>query len=178
MQPPVVIQRSGLEEGLRLALEVRHDITRLSGMVTQVRTIRRQLDERIELLNDDSRAESLRQTAEVLIDKLDDLEAKLHNPRAEVTYDILAQRGGAQLYSQLGSLYEAVKDPSGAPTQGMRDRYAELTRDLDKYGGELKALIAGDLARLNSEAQKLAIPGVIVPQKKAAANPAGRREER
>jgi photosystem II stability/assembly factor-like uncharacterized protein len=166
---PAVVTRSGLDESLRLALAVRNDISRLAMMVNQVRTIRRQLEERDELLQDDPRAESIRKAAEALIEKLDELEAKLQNPRAEVTYDILAQRGGAQLYSQLGFLYETLKDPSGSPTQGMRERYAELSRELEKYSGELKSLVSGDLAKINSEAQKLAILGVIVPEKKASA---------
>ena len=36
------------------------------------------------------------------------LEARLHNPKAETTYDILAKKGGAKLYSQLSLLLDAV----------------------------------------------------------------------
>ena len=60
---------------------------------------------------------------------MDDLENKLHNPKAQVTYDILAQRGGAKLYSQLGALYEWAKDTDDGPTQGMREVYAERHQD-------------------------------------------------
>ena len=48
--------------------------------------------------------------AKELMTKLDDLESKLHNPKAKVAYDILAFQGGAKLYSQLGYLFEIVKD--------------------------------------------------------------------
>jgi uncharacterized coiled-coil DUF342 family protein len=164
--------RAGLDEGLRLALKVRDDITRLAGMVKQVQAIRKQLEDRNELLEDDTRAEMLKKMSEALIEKLDALEEKLQNPRAEVSYDILAQKGGAQLYSQFGFFYDTVKDPSGTPTQGMRERYAELARELEKYSGELKSLISSDLARINEESKKLSIPGVIVPEKTAKPEPA------
>jgi photosystem II stability/assembly factor-like uncharacterized protein len=164
LEAPARISRVGLDEQLKLALKVRDDITRLSQMVQQLRAIRQQLDERNDLLQNDKKAETLRQATDTLITKLDELEAKLHNPRAEVTYDILAQRGGAQLYSHLGYLYESVKDADGTPTQGMRQRAVELERELDKSEEQLKAIISEDLTKVNDLASKLEVPGVIVPK--------------
>jgi len=41
------------------------------------------------------------------------VEEKLHNPKAEVTYDILAQKGGAKLYSQLATLLDWMATATG-----------------------------------------------------------------
>src|SRR5207244_2710160 len=99
--PRVQISASDLSEQLRFALTLRDEISRLARLVNRIRAVKKQLTDRNELLKDDAKAEPLIQLAKSMIRKLDDLEGKLHNPKAEVTYDILAQRGGAKLYSKL-----------------------------------------------------------------------------
>ncbi len=47
-------------------------------------------------------------------------------PKAEIVYDILAQRGGTQLHSNLDFLYISAIWGEGAPTQGVREVAAEL----------------------------------------------------
>jgi hypothetical protein len=80
-----------------------------------------------------------------------------------VTYDILAQRGGSKLYSHLGALYEWSRESEGAPTQGMREVYAEQARALQERAREWDALRGGELARYNEQAKKLEAPIVVVP---------------
>ncbi|HEV3204729.1 MAG TPA: hypothetical protein VGY77_10105, partial [Gemmataceae bacterium] len=119
-----------LEQQRRFALTLRDDISRLTGLVMKLRAIRSQLAGRNELLKDHPKADSLVQSSRELVAKLDALEAKLHNPKAEVAYDILAQRGGAQLYSKMIFLFEFTKDSDGAVTQGMREEYEEQSKEL------------------------------------------------
>src|SRR5262249_18213670 len=154
------------EEQFKVILAVRDDITRLTGLVEQIRSIRKQLNERNALLKDNAKAADLIKGSKALIEKLDALEAKLHNPKAEVAYDILAQKGGAQLYSKLISLYEWLHESDGPVTQGMREVYAEEAEDLKKGTADLKTLLGEDLAKLNELAKKLEVPGVIVPGNK------------
>jgi photosystem II stability/assembly factor-like uncharacterized protein len=146
---------------LKMALAIRDDLNRLTKMVNQIRTLRKQLQARNELLGDQEKMKPLVQSSGELLKKLDTIEEKLHNPKARVTYDILAQPGGAKLYSQLSPLFDFAKDGDGAPTQGMREVYAEYTRDLEACGKELSGLISGDLAQLNQMAKKLEIPTVF-----------------
>ena len=80
-----------------------------------------------------------------------------------MTYDILAQKGGAQLYSQLGYLYDLILGGDGPPPQGWREVYEEQSLLLKKHELEWKLLQAEDLAKLNELAKKLELPGVIVP---------------
>jgi len=75
-------------------------------------------------------------------------------------------KGGAKLYSQLIWLYNLLLDSDGAPTQGIKTTYADQTAELRTLDKEFDALVAGDLARLNEEAKKLDVPGVIVPSTK------------
>ena len=60
--------------------------------------------------------------------RCDVLERQLHNPTAEVTYDILAQRGGAMLVLAAWRRCCAFADEGdGAPTQGMKEMFAAST---------------------------------------------------
>ena len=61
----------------------------------------------------------------------------------------LAQKGGARLYSQMISLYEALHDSDGPLTQGMKEVYAEQVDELKRHASELKTLLTEDLARVN-----------------------------
>jgi hypothetical protein len=152
-----------LAEQLPFSLQIRDDITKLSKTVEQLRSVRKQLKDRDELLKDDPKAAELVKKSKELLPKLDELEEKLHNPKAKVAYDILAQKGGAKLYSQLVWLFELVKDSDGAPTQGVKEVYQEQSLLLKKYELEWQLLIADDLVKLNDLAKKLDLPGVIVP---------------
>jgi photosystem II stability/assembly factor-like uncharacterized protein len=152
-----------LEEQLKLTLDVRDSISRLSQTVEQMRAVKRQLEARNELLKDDAKAEALVKASKEFVAKLDALEEKLHNPKAKVAYDVLAQKGGAKLYSQLVWLFEQLKDADGPPTQGVKEQYQEQAELLRKYEEEWKTLQSGDLAKLNDAAKKLDLPGVIVP---------------
>jgi hypothetical protein len=81
-----------------------------------------------------------------------------------VTYDILAQKGGAKLYSQLGALFGALREADGEPTQGVLQVYADLTTELERLTVEWNSLLQGDLARLNGQARKADVPGILPPK--------------
>ncbi|HJT76609.1 MAG TPA: hypothetical protein VJ739_05355, partial [Gemmataceae bacterium] len=159
-----IINKEDLEEELALALHVRDDINRLADLVEQLRTVREQLVTRNKLLAGNPEAAPLVKASKELIDKLNGLEEQVQNPKAKVAYDILAQRGGAKLYSQLVWLFEAVKDSDGAPTQGMREVYGDQHQGLEKEEAAFKGLLDGTLAKLNDQARKLDVPIVIVPR--------------
>jgi hypothetical protein len=73
-------------------------------------------------------------------------------------------KGGAALYSRLSPLFDYVKEGIGAPTQGMREVFAERKAELDQFTGEWQALRDRDLAALNEQAKSLGLPGVYVPE--------------
>jgi hypothetical protein len=87
----------------------------------------------------------------------------MHNPEAQVVYDILARQGGTKLYSRITPLYMWAVSGDGAPTQGSREVYAEQRRELDALDAELRALVAGDVAALNRRARELELGDIGVP---------------
>lgn len=156
-------QAEELKEQIEWALKVRNAITELVQTVEQIRRVKEQLVARNELLKDEDRAHSLVEASRALHTRLDALEEKLHNPRAKIAYDILAQKGGARLYSQLIGLFEMLKESDGAPTQGVRVLFAEQSELLQKYRDEWRALVEKDLAALNERAKKLEVPSILTP---------------
>jgi photosystem II stability/assembly factor-like uncharacterized protein len=162
--PRVALSTAELEEQLKQVLALRQDISQVTRFVETLRSVRKQLTERNELLKDHKEAAPLVKAGQDLIGKLDVLEAKLHNPKAKVDYDILAQKGGSQLYSKLISLYDWLSGSDGPITQGMQEVYVELNQDLKKLATEYQTLLSDDLAKLNELAKKLAVPAVIAPK--------------
>jgi photosystem II stability/assembly factor-like uncharacterized protein len=156
-------------EQLKLSLQIRDDLTKLARTVEQLRAVKRQIVARNDLLKDDDKAEALVKASKDILAKLDALEEKLHNPKAKVAYDILAQKGGARLYSQLAALFETIKDADGAPPQGLREVYKEQADLLEKYEKEWQDLTKNNLEKLNGQAKTLAYPVVIVPPKEKKA---------
>jgi photosystem II stability/assembly factor-like uncharacterized protein len=161
--PRVKILAADLDEQLKFALQIRDDMNNLAKMVKEIRSLKKQLTAQHELLKGQAKAEAFAKPAKELYTKLDELEEKLHNPRAKVIYDILAQRGGAKLYSQLASLFEYIKEGDGTPTQGMREVYTEQSSELRRLAGDFDGLVHGELAKLNEAAKTAAIPNIILP---------------
>jgi hypothetical protein len=162
--PRVKVTPEELAAQEKFILEVRDEIGRLSDLVNRLQSLRQQVRDRDALLADDAKAAALVKAGGELVIKLNLLEEKLHNPRAKAVYDILAQRGGAKLYSQLAYLLEQVKDADGPVPQGVRAVFEEQSREFRALEKEWEALLKEDAAKLNATAKTLDVPGVIVPK--------------
>lgn len=157
--PRVAASSADLLAQLQFALALRDDLGRLAHVVEEIRSVKSQLQAQAALAGT---AAPLHPTLVALTSKCDALEEKLHNPRAQIVYDVLAQPGGTRLYSRLAPLYAWAMDGDGAPTQGMREMHAEHRRELDQLESEWKSLITNDLAALNARARELGVSLVTV----------------
>jgi photosystem II stability/assembly factor-like uncharacterized protein len=158
LDPRVKITPDELGQRHALAMQVYTDICKLSNTVIALRSVRDQLKQRIKV--EPKESVWVRQ-AEAVLPKLDALEEELHNPKAEVSYDILAQKGGAKLYSQLVLLFNTLMESDAAVTQGVREVYAEHAKELERLEKRWQALVTTDVARLNEQGRNL--PAVVVP---------------
>jgi hypothetical protein len=160
--PRESVTQADLERQLAFALQVRDEVSRVTGLVEELRSVQTQLKARNTALAGNVQAAELVKTSEGVITKAFALESRLHNPTAEVTYDILAMRGGAMVYSRLAPLLSWAAEGSGPPAQGMREVYAAEKAEVDGLAAQVQALIAGDVAGLNALAAKLGLSHVIV----------------
>jgi photosystem II stability/assembly factor-like uncharacterized protein len=160
------ISPADLEAQMAFALALGDDLTRLSGIVHDLRSVREQARARAAWLAAVPAAAPLAADAEALARRCDALEERLHNPKAEVAYDILARPGGARLYSRLAPLYGWVHEGDFPPTRGQREVHAELKSELDALALEWKSIVETDVPALNARARALAPDLVVVPGKK------------
>lgn len=155
--------RDEVKEQEAFTLKVRDAISSVSAIVQDIRAIQKQLKLQEDLLAKDPKAKAYLKSVKGVGLKLEALEAKLHNPKAKVSYDILAQKGGAKLYSQLTGLYHAANEGDGPPTQGQRQLAEEFEKELADYGAEFATLKSDDLAKLNELARKQNVPMIWIP---------------
>jgi hypothetical protein len=146
---------------------------RLARIIKEVRSFKQQITAKGELLKDNPKAKPLVKRGKEVIGKLDNLEGRMHNPKAKIPYDLLAQKGGAKLFSQMNNLYFLAIGNEGTPTEGFRTVYKTYRQELDKLEGEYHSLRDQDLARLNELARKLDLAGVVLPTKKEPAKEPG-----
>ena len=164
--PRLTVPPADVTAQVDFSRKVQEQVTRLSTLVGQIRSVRQQLAVRADALQGNEAAGEWVKSARDLIGKCDALEDKLHNPKAQVDYDVLAK--GARLYSRLGPLLGFVTDGTGAPTQGARDVFADHVRELDGFETEWRTLVGGDLAALDRRSRELNLQEVIVPAAAAA----------
>jgi photosystem II stability/assembly factor-like uncharacterized protein len=162
--PRGTVSQAELEAQLAFALRVRDDISKLSGLVASIRSVKEQLTARAKALEprkaDPAVAELLKASDEV-IKRIDGLEDRMHNPKAEVTYDILAERGGARLYSRLSPLQMWGLEGDAVPTRGMQQVLTEQEKELAQFERETDGFIEKDVFNLNALAAKLRLGFVI-----------------
>jgi photosystem II stability/assembly factor-like uncharacterized protein len=166
--PRAKVSANDLEAQQQFAMTLRSDLNTLSATVERLRLVRKQLADRNQLLNDVEKAKPLVAKSKKLIETLDALEGRLHNPKAQITYDILAMKGGAKLYSRLSLLYALAIDAAGAPTQGMRDVYADLEKELKECTQAWADVVKKDLPAMNRTAKRNDWPVIFVPPMKEA----------
>jgi photosystem II stability/assembly factor-like uncharacterized protein len=162
--PRVHIPVAELNEQLHAALKMRDDINRLTRLVAAIGSLRSQLVATSQEFKTDSRAASIVTQAHELLAKLDALEDKLHNRKAQVLYDVVSERGGTRLYSKWSLLFSWLVESDGAPTQGMQEMQQELLGEQTRYEARFKHLLETDLRKLNDAIKRFHSPHARAPR--------------
>jgi len=159
------LSQADLEAQAAFALRVRDDVSKLTGLVSTIHSVKEQLQARIKALEprqSEPGVADLVKSARGALKTADALENRLHNPTAEVVYDILAMRGGTRLYSRLAPLQMWAIESEGLPTSGMQQVLQEEEQELTALAGETQQFVSKDVAAINQRASQLGLPFVIV----------------
>ena len=144
---------------------MRDDVSKLTGLVNDLRSIKVQLKTRADALEPrrgDPQIAELLNSSDAIVKKADALEDKLHNPTAQVVYDILAMRGGTRLYSRLAPLQGWASDAQGAPTSGMTQVLTAQEKELADLERETRNFLEEEVGTLNAAAAKLGLSFITV----------------
>jgi len=164
LDPRSSASATDLQQQHDFAVGVRRQMATIVEMAETIRALREQVKDRNTRLAADPNASELVDLGKKFIAHLDAVEEKIHNPYAEVDYDVLGGRhGGAMLYSRLSWLFMTAGDHDGPPTQGMLEVAADLEGQLEEQKAALDALLADDLVRLNELAKQRDVPYVLKP---------------
>jgi hypothetical protein len=159
------LSQTDLEAQSAFALRVRDDISKLTGLVNDLRSVQTQLKSRnatLEPRKNEADIADLIGQSDAAIKRAFAIESKLHNPTAEVVYDILAMRGGAKLYSRLSPLQMWASESNGVPTAGMMQVLVEQEKELAALEAEAKQFLNADVTKINQRAAQLNLNYVIV----------------
>jgi hypothetical protein len=155
-----------LRANFDFAIELRGLLNRAANTIETVQSIHTQAEDLKTRQLTNQNAKNLLASAETVLKQCEEIENAMHNPKAEVVYDILAGRdGGSKLYSQLAPLYSWAQDSDHAPSQGIRERRDELLVQLQAQESAIDALIKNQLTALEQEVQNLKLPRIILPLK-------------
>ena len=157
------VSAEALVEQQDAALAALDDLRAVMADIRTVRAIRAQASDLLARLGESDERKPLRAATNRLAERCEEIDRRLHNPGAEVVYDILARPGGTRLLSNLVFVYETLRWGEGAPTQGAREVWAELRAEKDRLHGEVESLVAGDVAEIDRVARELELPRIIVP---------------
>ena len=152
-----------VRQNVAFSLGLRDAFDAVVDNVAEIAAIRTQVGDLRGRLGDDAKATELRATADRVLAACDTIEGTLHNPKAQVSYDVLAGRdGGAKLYSQLTFLYDSNDSSDYPPAQGLREQFAAVAAELKQRQIDLVALQNGDLALLEKQVAAAGLPRVIL----------------
>ena len=144
-----------------MQLQVRDDITTISGLINEIEWMKKQINDLKESLERVGGSAAIRSEADALYGQLQAVEDKILQPYA-VEGDSKSFRFPNMLYSKMsvlgGDLAESV---DFAPNQQQQEVYDLLSSQMREYGAELRALVAGDVAAFNRMLAERNMAGVI-----------------
>jgi photosystem II stability/assembly factor-like uncharacterized protein len=161
IDPESLASVADMQAALAFQLTLRDALNRNADAIELVRAAREQAADLVARLKD-TQPEVVK-AAQAVVDRSDAIEAKLHNPKAEVVYDILSFEGGAQLYSQISPLYAFALSSDRPPPQGALNRWAEVSKELDALIADVGAMRNGEIAALEAALATAKIPRLILP---------------
>jgi hypothetical protein len=169
--PRVRATPAALAQLLALQLQVRDRMSALHEGVLQVRDARDQLAALQKRAGRDARFAALVTRAGKAIAQLTDVERKL------VAVDVKSTEGTlrfpVQLNEQFETLRELLESADAAPVPALSDVFAEYDSALQTELGKWRELRSGELAAINSDAQRLNVPAVTLPEERGATRVGG-----
>jgi hypothetical protein len=138
-------------------------VTRVSANIDTVRAVRTQVAGISKRLESYTVSESIKTTIIAILQRCGDLENRLHNPEAKITYDLLmGKTGGIKLYGQLVGLYGGIQASDYAPNQGQQDQMTENLAELAALEAAVNSLRTTELQRLEKQLAALELPRVLL----------------
>ncbi len=148
------------EERFELARSIWQALDRDADALRRLRSVRSQVGELASRVG----GKDVEAAAKAIEEALTAIETKLTQPKVESSQDML--NFTSQLDNQLVDLQSAVESAEGRPTVASRERFGELSAQLDGLERELDELLSTKLKSFEAMLDTKGAPRVQVPQEK------------
>ena len=152
-----------IQEMVAMQLQVREDITTISGMINEIEWMKKQLNDLIESLGEERCQPRSGRKPRACTRSSRPSKTRCSSPIA-VEGDSKSFRFPNMLYSKMsvlgGDLAESV---DFAPNQQQSEVHRKLKGEMVEYQAELNALMQGDVAAFNRLMAERRLAGVIMP---------------
>jgi photosystem II stability/assembly factor-like uncharacterized protein len=147
----------------KLLLEIEDAVNDIHTSVNQFRAVKRQLEDRIELLKDLGTQESLVELGKTALKDINKWEGQLVQKDQETFQDVINFRN--QLNAELLQLKGMIDSHIPQATQGTQDRLQELLTEWSQKKNEMQQLIDVEIGGFNQAYQAGELPILILPAK-------------
>ena len=146
----------------KLLKKIDKTVLEIHESVINFRAVKKQLEERIDLLKRLDGRDSLMALGDTIIQNIETWEGKLIQPQQETFQDVINYRNmlnGELLY--LKSQVDAI-DPR--PTKGAKERLNDLVGDWEQLKKEMNRIVEDDIAGFNKVYKAANLPILILPK--------------
>jgi photosystem II stability/assembly factor-like uncharacterized protein len=141
-----------------LLLQVHQRLSETHTAVNQLRAVRRQARDWVARSKGKAELEAVQKAAEVLLERLEPIEAELIQTKAVSRGDTLGLP--VKLNGKLASLQGLIASGDGAPTTASRGVYQDLSRRVQTQLDQLGEVLATEVAFLNQSIDNARVPPV------------------
>jgi hypothetical protein len=160
--PRTAATQADLDAQFALLRQIGTKLSETHEAVLSIRGIRQQVDGWVERTKGSAQEEAVAAKAKALREALKEIEDALAQSRSKAHEDPL--NFPIQLNNKLAALAGVVASADAAPTEGAKGVFADLSGRLDLQLGQLREVLAGELAEFNAAVQEAELPPVVAPQ--------------
>jgi hypothetical protein len=136
-------------------------IREIHQSVTRMRTVKTQVNSKLELLSDFEDAESVQESGDAVLEAIETWENKLIQPRQLTFQDVINFEN--RLNAELNMLRSRIDSYAPRQTEGARKRSKELLEEWEALKVEMKVVVEEEIAIFNARYRQLEIPALILP---------------
>ncbi|MFN8513158.1 MAG: glycosyl hydrolase, partial [Chloroflexia bacterium] len=159
--PRTAATQADLDAQFALLRQIRDKLSETHDTVLSIRAIRQQVDNWVERTKGSEQAEAIAAKAKALRDALTEIENELTQTRSKAHEDPL--NFPIQLNNKLAALAGVVASADAAPTEGSRGVFTDLSTRVDLQLGQLREILASELADFNAAVRETELPPVVIP---------------
>lgn len=145
-----------------LLMQIETGIKDIHDSVNRLRSVKKQLKNRLELLKEMETQEALLENGESVLKTITTWEETLIQPKTKTFQDVINFRN--QLNAELMNLKSQIDTHSPKPTEGMKTRLRDLSETWEAQKQEMERIIKEEVGRFNKAYQQAGLPVLILPK--------------